>query len=211
MDHYEKDGIAEKYNSFFGRNKKGPGDISKAIRRFNNFTKYIPSGGNILDSGCGTGRFISYFLERSYTVSGIDTSEAMLSIARRENPGADFRLMDMRKLQFPADHFDGIWNVASLLHLDKKGVKSAMDEANRVLRLRGILYIATRTGSEDNVVVEEATEGGKMTVHYYRLITLQEILVKSGFSVVDSVVEPDDLGRPFDYCYIYAASKKDQP
>jgi len=46
--------------------------------------------GLVVDLGCGSGILAAYLLSRGYDVLGIDTSAAMLRIARRIAPGARF-------------------------------------------------------------------------------------------------------------------------
>lgn len=208
MDHYEKTGVADSYHSIFENEAEDPEKIRKAIQRFTNFIKYVPENGQILDAGCGTGRYTRYFLNRGFSVTGIDTSDAMLTIAKRENPGTHFLRMDMRSLGFRSDFFDGIWNVASILHLGKDDVLLALKESNRVLKSGAVLFIATRTNDTDTIMQEEMTEGGRATVNYYSLPTLRKMLIESGFVVLEATIEPDDHNRPFNYCYIYARSVK---
>ena len=208
MDHYDSHEIAERYHSTFSEGIESPAMINKAIERFSKFLRYVKKSGHILDAGCGTGRFVKYFEERGYKVTGIDTSSSMLEIAISENPNAEFFKMDMRELNFPPSQFDGIWNTASILHLDEKGVIATFAESRRVLKQGGSLFVATRTKEEDMVALEESLEGGQMVVHYYAPNKLRQLLEESDFEISEFNVEQDDLGRPFEYCYIYALNKK---
>lgn len=47
-------------------------------------------GGRILDLACGTGNSAAPLLMRGYEVTGVDASEAMLEVARRNHPQADW-------------------------------------------------------------------------------------------------------------------------
>jgi len=61
--------------------------------------KYCRSGGRSwLDVACGTGRHLE-FLQKAYTVVGVDVSPSMLRIARRRLPGVEFHRADARDLQ----------------------------------------------------------------------------------------------------------------
>lgn len=73
------------------------------------FVHFLPSGARVLDAGCGAGEPVArYFIERADTVTGIDVSERMLALARRQVPEAAFQRMDMRTLDFPPESFDAI-------------------------------------------------------------------------------------------------------
>jgi SAM-dependent methyltransferase len=50
----------------------------------------------VLEIGCGTGNLATPFVKSGFTYSGIDLSEEMLSIARRNNPASNFAKADMR-------------------------------------------------------------------------------------------------------------------
>lgn len=67
-------------------------------------------GSKLLDIGCGPGRFSLELARRGYSVTGIDRTEAFLTIARKaaeeEDLNATFIYADMRKFVEP-EMFDG--------------------------------------------------------------------------------------------------------
>jgi SAM-dependent methyltransferase len=65
-----------------------------------------PNATNLLELGCGTGSMLKY-LQRTYKVSGLDTSSRMLSIARRKVPQAKLFRQDMVDFHID-DRFDVI-------------------------------------------------------------------------------------------------------
>src|SRR5580658_8558494 len=83
----------------------------------------------LLDIACGSGFAAQLASRLGATVSGIDASEELVTIARARTPEGDFRVGDMFALPFPdasfdvATSFNGIW----------KGCEAALDEARRVL------------------------------------------------------------------------------
>jgi len=97
----------------------------------------------ILDAGCGTGKHSVYFAEHGYDVCGIDMSSGMLKEATKNSVGLriNFVIGDMRSLNFPNDFFDGVWTVAAVAHLTPADKRRFIQEAHRVLRPSGILYI----------------------------------------------------------------------
>ena len=99
----------------------------------------------VLDAGCGAGRDSVYFASRGYSTWGIDLSVGMLGRAKEKakskNLKIDFSVQDMRKLNFPDNYFDGLWNMASLVHLSPIDKKKTIEEFYRVLKPSGILHI----------------------------------------------------------------------
>lgn len=99
----------------------------------------------ILDAGCGTGKHSVYFAGRGYNVYGIDRSTGMLGEAVKNSAGIRiiFAIGDMRSLSFPNNFFDGVWSVAAIAHLTPENKRRFVQEAYRVLKNNGILYIGT--------------------------------------------------------------------
>ena len=89
----------------------------------------VGEGTRLLDIACGSGLAAQIAARRGATVTGIDASEALVTIARARTAGGDFRVGDMFALPFPdacfdrATSFNGIW----------KGCEAALREAARVL------------------------------------------------------------------------------
>lgn len=84
----------------------------------------LADGSRVLDLCCGSGDLSRALADRGYKVTGIDGSEEMLHCARRQVPGADFRLEDARDFrlgpQFSAalSTFDSLNHVLSLAELE---------------------------------------------------------------------------------------------
>jgi len=71
--------IAPVYNRFFnGQVQKYRSIMDKYEDLLN-----IPSGGRVLDIGCGTGAFVYCLAERGYQTVGVDFSSSMLRAARK--------------------------------------------------------------------------------------------------------------------------------
>lgn len=81
------------------------------------FLSGVPEGGHVLDLGCGFGSPMArYMAERGCAVTGVDTSPALLDVARKAMPGADWHLADMRALDL-GRRFDAILAWDSFFHL----------------------------------------------------------------------------------------------
>ena len=91
------------------------------------FVSCLPSGGNVLDVGCGAGEPIArYLIDQRFNVTGIDAAPAMVEICRSRFPAQHWRVMDMREMSLDQS-FDGIIAWDSFFHLDP-------DEQRAVLR-----------------------------------------------------------------------------
>ncbi|KAK2871987.1 hypothetical protein FQN49_002643 [Arthroderma sp. PD_2] len=97
----------------------------------------------VLDVGCGTGKPVSYTLAAAgYDVSGIDISQEMIDIARKQVKQGSFEKADMRAYQ-PNSQFDAIFAVLSLFPLSSREISSMMLKFCEWLHPGGTLVIGT--------------------------------------------------------------------
>lgn len=110
--------------------------------------------GTLLDLGCGagvpTGRS---FIDRGWSVTGVDFSPRMLSLANKHVPGMKTVCADMCSIQFDACEFDAITSIYSLFHIPKNRHGELFSGFFRWLKPNGMALFtyATKeyTGSEE--------------------------------------------------------------
>lgn len=108
----------------------------------------IKKNDRIADLGCGNGRLRQYINKENVPKGnyfGLDLSNKLLDIARKQYPEDHFFLGDFsKKLPFGADNFDVVTAIASFHHLlSKKDQKDFIKECHRILRKNGTLFITT--------------------------------------------------------------------
>src|SRR5689334_15154974 len=101
------------------------------------FIKLLPPKAKIIDIGCGSGRDAKLFTDKGVTVLGIDFSPNLIAIAKNKAPLAEFQLMDIEAMNFPADSFDAAWAGCSLGHIPKKRVSEVIQKIHSFLKDRG--------------------------------------------------------------------------
>ena len=105
------------------------------------FADSLPTGGRVLDVGCGAGEPIAGWLIREgYQVTGTDFSDAMLEIARSRFPQGDWRNEDMRTLDLD-EQFHGIIGWDSFFHLTQDEQRETIPRLARHLLPDGVLMI----------------------------------------------------------------------
>lgn len=99
-------------------------------------------GRNVLDVGCGTGRWLARLLARgARSVVGIDLSAAMLSVARRRTAVRDrLVLADAAQLPFQASAFDLVLSSFAVNHI--KDLEVLVQELARTTKSAGRLLIS---------------------------------------------------------------------
>lgn len=101
----------------------------------------LPSGGRILDAGCGHGEpVIGRLLENGFSVSGIDNSPVMLQHAREKFPAANFSLKSVSELESRSE-FDGVCSFSSLLYLDLIDLSFGLYQLHQALKPDGLLFL----------------------------------------------------------------------
>ncbi len=141
--------IARKYYE----NKKGiypEKDLEK-------FLFCLPASSSILDLGCGPGQASKIFCKRKHIVTGLDFSEEMLKIAKREVPNAKFILEDIRNISkvFRNESFEGIWSCSSLLNMSKKEAPFVFKQIHDLLKYKGVFYVSVKEGEGEEDFVDE--------------------------------------------------------
>jgi SAM-dependent methyltransferase len=96
-------------------------------------------GEAILDVGCGPGFYVADLLERGATVTGVDSSLAMLAIARQRAPAASLLEGAATRLPLEDATFDRALSVQVLEYV--ADVDGALAELRRVLRPGGRVVI----------------------------------------------------------------------
>jgi SAM-dependent methyltransferase len=81
------------------------------------FLSRLPPGARVLDVCCGSGHVTKELVRRGYRLTGIDSSEALIELARRDLPGIDLRVADARDLKLDPEYDAAISTFDSLNHI----------------------------------------------------------------------------------------------
>jgi SAM-dependent methyltransferase len=81
------------------------------------FFSQLPAGAAVLDVCCGSGHVTKELVKRGYVVTGIDSSEALISQARKDLPQVDLHVQDARAIQLPMRYDAALSTFDSLNHI----------------------------------------------------------------------------------------------
>ncbi len=101
---------------------------------------------------------------------GLDIAVAFLRIARARYPALGYVLGDALHVPLASRSLDGVWAMASLLHLAPHEVGAALAEVRRVLRPGGAFYSSMQIGTTVGMVAPQEGEA----VHAERYYTFYE-------------------------------------
>lgn len=152
------------------------------------FLKQIPIGGKILDAGCGSGRDALAFKNAGYLVKAFDASEELSKIAS-SNAELPVLHMTFEEMKWNKS-FDGVWCMASLLHLNDNELKSALKKCSEALVENGKFFGCFKTGEGASL-----DDKGRF-FNYQSEQKLKDVLEESGlFKNVKFFYNSDSLGR----------------
>ncbi len=121
-----------------------------------------------LDVACGTG-FLTRHLRGE--IVGLDQSESMLEVARRQAPNATFATGDALELPFPDDSFARVFTAHFYGHLDEADRARFLGEARRVAAELVVVDSALRPDVEPEEQQERILDDGSRWEVYKRYFT----------------------------------------
>ena len=143
--------------------------IEDIHRGFSYISKDNP---NVLEIGCGYGREAKEILKLTNRYLGIDISDEMIKMAKREVPNGNFVVADIENYIFPSN-LDIIFSFASLLHPDKETLKLILEQAYEALSEGGIFYISLKLDKYHSETQDD--EFGIRTYYYYTPEDIKEL------------------------------------
>ena len=163
----------------------------------------LPEHGKVLDVGSGSGEPVAKFLfEHGLEVTGIDISENMVKLARKNVPKATFTQMDILALDFEENSFDGLICVYTLWHIPREEHAQIYRNFHRILKPNGLLVI--NTGLRESEGMTDFFGEPMLWSNHHPKTTLK-LVQDAGFSIEFEGIK--ERGEEFQY-WIYARKKK---
>jgi len=111
-------------------------------REFEDFLQYVNEGDTVLDAGCGNGRLIELLSKKNIEYTGIDYSDKLINIARKQHPGHNFLVGDITTLPFSNNKFNVIFCIATLHHIPGQKLRQqTIQGISRILKKNGYLIM----------------------------------------------------------------------
>jgi ubiquinone/menaquinone biosynthesis C-methylase UbiE len=153
------------------------------------FLAMFSPGQRILDIGAGTGIIAhDMFIRHQLKVVAIDSSKEMLNVAKKQHPELDIRLMDMRKLSFADQEFNGAFANYSLIHIREREIMSTLRGIARILAPKGYFYLSLQEPiakmQKDGYYPVVYNRRIKMFINLFKEKEMLTYLRKNGFKVI---------------------------
>lgn len=150
------------------------------LEKLNN---HLKSNSTVLDIGCGAGLPVGRFLaEKGYKVIGIDISEKMIELARKNVPQADYSIKDMSDLEEEEYKVDAIVSFYAIFHTPKEKHRELFKKINSFLPKGGLILATMGAGEYEGT--EEDFHGVKMFWSHFGPEKNKQIIENAGFKVI---------------------------
>jgi len=173
------------------------------VKELGEFASLLPKNAKVLDVGCGAGIPVAKFLvDSGFEVVGVDFSEKMLKLARKNMPQTTFIGKDMTKLGFVDNSFDGLAAFYSIIHVPREKHSRLFKSFNKILKPNGIMLACM---GPDEWEATDEYYGTKMFWSQYSPEKSLQFVKDAGFEVIsDKILE---RGKEKHY-WILARNKK---
>ncbi len=144
-----------------------------------------------LDIGCGDGLHTLLLGEKTGPITGIDVNSSFVADARNYAAGfthkaqADFKDQPLEKIAFPDDHFDLVFSICVIEHIDNH--EEVLRECLRIMKPGGkiVFTVDTLETIEDQSLVAKHRQDHHV-VRYFRPDSLHDLLTEIGFEVQET-------------------------
>ena len=142
----------------------------------------------ILELACGPGNITRYLLNKrpDFKITATDLAPNMLQLAAHNNPEAEFRLLDCRKLSELEGTYDAIMCGFCLPYLSEAEAGKLICDAAQLLSEGGLLYISTMEENDTNKSgIRTSSAGDKLYMYYHKATYLTGQMVSNNLALAD--------------------------
>ena len=140
----------------------------------------------ILEIACGPGNITKYLLNKrpDFELLGTDLSENMLTLAKKNNPTAQFQMMDCRDIGSIEKKYDGIMCGFVMPYLSKDETLQLISDTSKILNKNGLFYISTIEDDYSKSTFKKGSTGEEIFMHYHEAEYLTKALKENNFRIL---------------------------
>jgi SAM-dependent methyltransferase len=154
---------------------------------YDSFLSLLPHHATVLELGCGPGNVVRYFSTKrpDLQITGIDLAPEMIRTAIVLNPGARFRVFDIRNLGEMVETYDVVVAAFCLPYVSNIGLDSFLNKLKDRANACGLLYLSIMEGSAERSGYEKTSFTGddELYITYYQRERVESGLMKQGFNI----------------------------
>jgi cyclopropane fatty-acyl-phospholipid synthase-like methyltransferase len=151
---------------------------------------------HLLEIGCGSGRDASFMIRNGYNILAIDGSKEMVEEAKRYHPELKDSLEVLcipDELHFKPSSFDGVYSIATLMHLKQDAIDATFKEVYNLLKPNG-KFVFSVPIQRDDIDKKNRDQQGR----HFSMLSKSEWIqycTKYKFEIAYSEVSYDGLDR----------------
>jgi ubiquinone/menaquinone biosynthesis C-methylase UbiE len=197
------DALADRFGEWMARVEGDPWE-----RFVDELADRLPAGARVLDLGCGNGAKISRLAAR-FEVVGVDISERQLELARAAVPGASFIQEDFAELDVPAESFDAVTALYSIVHVPRDEQPELLGRIMRWLKPGGLFLASmSHVGGQDRT---DEWLGVEMFFSGFDAETNRRLVREAGFELLtDELVRMHEPEPDGDTAFLWVLGRKPQ-
>jgi predicted TPR repeat methyltransferase len=143
----------------------------------------------VFEIACGPGNVTKYLLSKREDLSllAIDLAPNMIELAKRNNPSADFQVMDCRDIDQLKNRFDAIMCSFCMPYLSKEECAKLIADSSKLLNPNGVVYFSTMEDDYSKSGFETTSFSGqdKVFIYYHQADYLKDCLRANGLQIID--------------------------
>ncbi len=141
----------------------------------------------IFEIGCGPGNITKYLLSKrpDFDIYGIDIAPNMIELAKKNNPSANFAIMDSRQIDGIKTKYDGIVCGFCLPYMSQTDSQKLISDCYNLLNENGLIYISFVEGDPIKSDFQVGSSGDRTYFYFYNLDELTEQLKKNNFEQIN--------------------------
>ena len=171
------DALADRFGEWMARVEGDPW-----ARFVDELADRLPEGARVLDLGCGNGAKTARLAGR-FEVTGVDISERQLELATAAAPGAFFVQADFVELDVPAESFDAVTALYSIVHVPRDEQPALFARILGWLKPGGLFLASlSHVGGEDRV---DEWLGVDMFFSGFDADTNRRLVREAGFELIE--------------------------
>ena len=162
-------------------------DVNLYGPSFDLFCSTLKKDAEILELACGPGNITKYLLNKrpDFKILGTDLAPNMVALAKINNPGAEFRVMDCREIGKFEKKYDAVMCGFCLPYLSKEEALKLIADASQLLKTGGVIYISTMEDDYAKSAFKKGSTGEEIFMHYHQADYLTQALKENKFMVID--------------------------
>jgi len=171
----------------------------------NIFYKYLSKTDQILEGGCGLGKWVFYLNKRGYKITGIEWSKETVKHCLLHEPNIPIKVGDIFNLEFPNKSFQSYISLGVIEH--HENYQMALDEAHRVIdddgyMLCSVPYFNPVRQIKNLFGAYNPKTGFKFFEYRFKINEIRDSIQNAGFEIIEVIPFSVPYGLTVEFPFI---------